>query len=306
VAVVAPYVIPLPASPDEPAEAFARPGGRFVTADGTRTWVQDAGRSDDPAVVLLHGFGGSTFSWRLTLPALAEAGYRAVATDLRGFGLSDKDGRADHGHAAQARFVAAVMDQLAIGDAVVVGHSMGGNVAAHLALDAPGRVRGLVLVDAATGPAAAGGGGGPLAGVLLAIPPIQRWARHAVRTVATPEQVTQTLRSAYLEPDRVATPEVIEGYLVPQRLPDWDLALLAIVRDGGGNALDDRFSAIDVPTLVVWGEQDDWIPLASGEAIHAALSTSELQVIPNSGHLPFEEQPDSFMAARLPFLETLP
>jgi pimeloyl-ACP methyl ester carboxylesterase len=296
----------LPASPDEAPEAFARPGGRFVTADGTRTWVQEAGRPDAPAVVLLHGFGGSTFSWRLTLPALADAGYRAVAMDLRGFGLSDKDGRAGHGHAAQARFVAAVMDQLAIGDAVVIGHSMGGNVAAHLALDAPARVRALVLVDAATGPTVAGGGGGPLAGVLLAIPPIQRWARHAVRAIATPEQVTQALRSAYLAPDRVATPEVIEGYLVPQRLSDWDVALLAIVRDSASNALDERFVGIDAPTLVIWGDQDSWIPLASGEAIHAALPTSELRVIANSGHLPFEEQPDAFMAALLPFLEDHP
>jgi pimeloyl-ACP methyl ester carboxylesterase len=92
-------------------------------------------------VILLHGFGGSTFSWRLTLPALADAGYSAVALDLRGFGLSDKDGGADHGHAAQARYVAALMDELAIQDAVVVGHSMGGNVAAHLAVHAPPDLR---------------------------------------------------------------------------------------------------------------------------------------------------------------------
>jgi pimeloyl-ACP methyl ester carboxylesterase len=277
-----------------------------VTTDGTRSWVQESGRPDDPAVVLLHGFGGSTFSWRLTLPALADAGYRAVALDLRGFGLSDKDGAADHSHRAQAQFVAALMDELAIDDAVVVGHSMGGNVAAHLAIDAPDRLRALVLVDAATGPAAAGGGGGPLAGALLAIPPVHRWARHAVRALATPEQVTETLRSAYLEPDRVATPEVIEGYLVPQRLPDWDVALLAIVRDSASNGLGERFVGIDAPTLVIWGDHDSWIPLASGEAIHAALPTSELRVIANSGHLPFEEQPDAFMAALLPFLEDHP
>lgn len=276
-----------------------------MTADGTRTWIQEAGRPDDPAVLLLHGFGGSTFSWRLTLPALADAGYRAVALDLRGFGLSDKDGGADHSHRAQARFVAALMDELAIDHAVIVGHSMGGNVAAHLALDAPDRVRALVLVDAATGPATTGGGG-PLAGVLLTIPPVERWARHAVRAIATPERVAEALRSAYLEPDRVATPEVIAGYLVPQRLPDWDVALLAIVRDGGSNDLGERFLDIIAPTLVIWGEQDSWIPLASGEAIHAALPTSGLQVIPNSGHLPFEEQPDAFMAALLPFLEAHP
>lgn len=275
-----------------------------MTVDGTRTWVQEAGPPDGPAVILLHGFGGSTFSWRDTVPALADAGYRAVALDLRGFGLSDKDSRADHGHAAQARFVVALMEALTIEDAVIVGHSMGGNVAAHLALDAPDRVRALVLVDAATGPAA--GGGGPLVGLLLAVPPVHRWARHAVRTFATPERVSAVLRSAYLEPDRVATPDVIAGYLVPQRLADWDIALLAIIRDGGANGLGDRFATIGVPTLVVWGEQDSWVPLATGMAIHEALPTSDLVVIPKSGHLPFEEQPDAFMAAVLPFLEAHP
>lgn len=304
VATVAPYVIQLPHSPDEPAESFARPGGRFIVADGTRTWVQEAGPPDGPAVVLLHGFGGSTFSWRLTLPELAAAGYRGVALDLRGFGLSDKDGRADHGHAAQARFVAAAMDQLAIDRATVVGHSMGGNVAAHLALAAPDRVHALILVDAATGPASGGGAGGQLASFLLRIPPIHQAARHVVRSAATPERVTDILRSAYLEPDRVATPDVVAAYLVPQRLADWDLALLAIVRDGADNALGDRIAGIGAPTLVIWGDQDPWVPVSTGEAIVATMPTSAWAVIPNSGHLPFEEQPAAFMAALLAFLET--
>jgi pimeloyl-ACP methyl ester carboxylesterase len=273
-----------------------------VTAEGTRTWVQEAGPTDGPPVVLIHGFGGSTFSWRDTLPALGAAGYRAVALDLRGFGLSDKVLAADFSHPSQARFTTAVMDALGIGSAVVVGHSMGANVAAHLAVMSPDRVDGLVLVDGATGPEPGGGPGGPVAGALLALPPAQRLAQHLLRRIATPDRVAGILRSAYLDP-AVVTAEVEAGYLAPQRLADWDTALIGIIRDAGANALGERFATIAAPTRIIWGAEDPWIPLARGEALRDALPASELVVIPNSGHLPFEEQPEAFLDALLPFLE---
>lgn len=300
---VGPYLVPLPANEDAPAEAFAWAGGRFVHADGTRTWVQEAGPELGSAVVFLHGFGGSTFSWRASIPAMARAGYRAVAFDLRGFGLSDKTLDADYGHAAQARFALGVLDALGIYRAVIVGHSMGGNVASHIALEAPDRVAGLVLVDAATGPDAAADPGGSLASALLRLPPVQRIAQHVLRRLATPDRVSGILRSAYLDASAVS-PETAAGYLVPQRLPDWDLALIGIIRDGDDNALGDRFREIAAPTLIVWGARDPWIPSTRGEAIQASLPGSRLVVIPNSGHLPFEERPDAFIGALLPFLES--
>lgn len=300
---IGPYMIPLPPTSEASPEAFARPGGRFVRADGTRTWIQETGPPDGPDVVFLHGFGGSTFSWRDTLGPVGAAGFHAVALDLRGFGLSDKSPDADYSHPAQARFVLAVMDELNLADAVIVGHSMGGNVAATMALDAPGRVRGLVLVDAATGPGATGGGpGGPLLGGLMELPPAQRLAQVLLRTVATPERVAEVLRSAYLDPGRVTT-DVEAGYLIPQRLADWDLALIGIIRDGGGNALGERFPTITIPTLVIWGDQDPWVPRSAGEAIRDALPDARLAIIADSGHLPFEEQPRAFLAALLPYLE---
>jgi alpha-beta hydrolase superfamily lysophospholipase len=65
---VGPYLIPLPAQPELAPEDVAPPGGRFVSADGVRTFVVEAGDERAPAVVLIHGFGGSTFSWRDTQP----------------------------------------------------------------------------------------------------------------------------------------------------------------------------------------------------------------------------------------------
>ena len=116
---------------------------------GTRTFVEEAGPADGPAVVLIHGFGGSTFSWRYTLPALADAGYRTVAFDLKGFGLSDKTFAGDHSDPAQVEFAAQVMDKLSISHATLVGRSWDGNIVAHMTPEHPERVEKLVIVDGA-------------------------------------------------------------------------------------------------------------------------------------------------------------
>ncbi|PYO82541.1 MAG: alpha/beta hydrolase, partial [Gemmatimonadetes bacterium] len=116
---------------------------RYVVVDGTRIRYIDAGRG--PSVVFLHGLGASMYAWRNTLAAVRAAGYRVVAFDNRGFGFSDKP---PHGYdnAAYARLLAAFMDSLHVADAVLVGHSMGGAIAAEAAIAWPDRVRGLVLI----------------------------------------------------------------------------------------------------------------------------------------------------------------
>jgi pimeloyl-ACP methyl ester carboxylesterase len=172
----------------------------------------------------------------------------------------------------------------------------------------PESVTSLVLVDAATGDGRPGGRGGPLAGAapfLLELPPLRRLAQHVIRRVVTPGRLAEILGSAYLDPGTV-TPETEAGYLAQIRTPDWDLALLAVVRDGQRSALPRPLSTLDVPVIVIWGAGDPWIPLASGEAIRDAIPGAALAVIPGAGHLPFEEQPDAFMTSLLPFLEAHP
>jgi pimeloyl-ACP methyl ester carboxylesterase len=300
VLVAGPYLVPLPAQPDLAAEAIAPPAGRFITVDGFQGYVEEAGPATGEAVILIHGLGGSTFTWRLTLPALAAAGYRAVALDLKGFGLSAKHYKADYSHGAQAAFIAGVMDELDIPAAALVGHSMGGNVVAHFALRYPERVAKLVLVDAA---AALDGEDSRfrLLGGLVRIPPVRRAARIAMRLTLTADRVTSILTSAYHSPGAV-TPEVAAGYLAPQRVKDWDLALLGILRDSHRQALPGALGDIAAPTLIIWGEDDTWVPLAHGRRLQAALGGAELAVIPEAGHLPMEERPAEFEERLLDFL----
>src|SRR6266571_1209063 len=137
------------AAPIPPAQRY--PAGTSLTAKyivvaGTRLRYVESGNG--PSVVLIHGFGGSIYGWRRTIEPLAAAGFHVVAFDAKGFGFSDKPA---HGYSNgdYARLVLALVDSLHLPDPVLVGHSMGGAIAAEAALRAPDRIRGLVLVDAA-------------------------------------------------------------------------------------------------------------------------------------------------------------
>lgn len=303
VLVVTPYLVPLPGAAGEPIDELAGPDGRFIELDdGARIHVMEAGDPGDPTVVLVHGFGGSTWSWRDTLPALEAAGYRTVALDLRGFGLSEKTLDGDHSHRGQAEVVGQVMDSLDIGRAVVVGHSMGGDVAVRLAQARPDLVRGLVLVDAATG-GPVDGGGGPL-GLLMRVPPVERTARILVRSIVNDRWMTDTLASAWADPTLV-TADVADGYLLPLQATDWDLALIRIFRDRGANATLDEIAALEPPVAVVWGRDDAWIPLERGRTLADAVR-GDLVIIDGAGHLPMEERPEAFESELIRFLEGLP
>jgi len=306
-ALVVPYLIPLPGPAGLPPEALAAADGRFVDAAGTRTFIQEAGPGDGPAVVLVHGFGGLTYTWRHTLPALAAAGYRVLALDLKGFGLSEKRFDLDYSHPSQADFVAEVMTAAGIERAALVGHSMGGSVIAHFAQRHPERVTALIFVDGAVREAASDGPGGSIfgvpvqLGVVAEFPPFRRWGQLALRLFLTRERLSEIQLSAYVVRE-VVTEAVREGYLKVQSVKDWDLALLGVLRDSGRNALAQPLATIRAPTHVVWGERDPWIPLARGEALQAALPGADLIVIPGVGHLPMEEAPEAFNAALLALL----
>lgn len=303
--IIGPFLIPLPKQPDLAPEEVAREGvlegGRFVTVDGLQTYVKDVGPRDGEAVVLIHGFGGSTFSWRETIPALANNGYRAVALDLKGFGLSGKTFDEDYSHPAQASFVAGVMDSMGIERATIIGHSMGGNVLAHFALNYPERVDKLVIVDGAV---VTGEGGAGFTGIgwLAHIPQIRRLARIVARSILSEEEIGDMLQSAVYDPQFV-TPEMISGYYTPLTIEDWELALLGIVRDSNKNELPEPLSEITEPTLIIWGEHDTWVAPANGERLLVGLPDAELAIVPDSGHLPMEERPDMFNTLLLSFLE---
>lgn len=293
-----PYLLPLSGPAPVDAAALADANGAFVQAGDTRLYYQREGSGTVP-IVLVHGFGASSFSWRNNLRPIAAAGYTVYAPDMRGFGLSDKSWDGDMSHAAQADRLAAFMDAAGIDRAVLAGNSMGGNIIAHFALKYPQHVRGLIFVDAAV---YTGAPNAPLVSTLLQFPPIRRWGQHAVRfLLADDTRNADTIKSAWYDSSKV-TRDVLSGYRRALRTSNWDLGLLAMSRESGQNDLSGRLGEITAPTLIIWGEHDTWINPANGPRLQQAIAGSQLRVIPRAGHVPHEEQPAEFNQLVIEFL----
>ena len=307
-----PFLIDLPAGveaqPEELLATGAAPNAAVVTVGGRRTVVATAGRSSDPALILVHGFGGSTFGWRHVMEPLAASGWYVVALDLPGFGLAEKGWGQSYAHESQAGFVLSVMDQMNIQDAVIAGHSMGGNVVSWVAALAPERVRGLALIDAAIALPATNRN--TAAATALSLPPLRRAARILIRSAFTEATFGELLSSAFAVKS-AATPETIRGYAAASRLPEWDAALLGIIRDASANALPSSIAEIadrrdaPIPTLILWGADDSWVPLSAGESLRDALPAATYVVLPGLGHVPFEEDPEGFTPAMQEWLAAL-
>lgn len=289
--VVAPYLVPMPERSPPPFESpYAN--GDFVQACGLRWHLQrwEAAGAPHGLAVLIHGFAGSTYSWRLSGPALAEAGWRVLAVDLPPYGFSERGRSADPLPACLQRIVEAE----AAGQPIVpIGHSMGASVAAALAARLGEQAQGLVLVDGGVG----GMGRAPVwMGVLLGLPPVGRWAEVAGHyRLLRPEAFADTLASAY---GRRPSAEEVEGYRRPLLLAGTAPAILA------RPPMSEPIEASQLPgqVLIIWGREDRWVPPRAGEATHARLPQSQLAWIEAAGHNPMETHPAEFMQLLLGFL----
>ena len=263
---------------------------KYVTVDGSRIRYVEAGTG--PAVVFIHGFGASLYTWRHTLPPVAAAGFRAIAFDNRAFGFSDKPA---HGYtnADYTRLVLALLDSLRVPDAVLVGHSMGGAIAAGVALAAPARVRGLVLMDAA--------GFGTRWPFTLRI---VRWPLlGALATSLRARSSTASiLRSTYADPTKV-TGRDVDQYYGPVPDPDYGPAMRGVLREFRFDDLAGRLAAVVQPTIVLWGSGDRWIPPAIGRRMAVELPRAAFVIVPRAGHAAPEEAPELVNRSLIAFLE---
>lgn len=302
---VLPLIWPVPEIPGAlEAADLAGPDSRFVEVSGTTYHYVESGQGE-PAVVFLHGFGASTFSWRDTLPDVAER-RRVVAFDRPGFGLTERplagewDGPNPYSLTTQADTTIALMDELGIEQAVLVGHSAGGAVATLAAARHPDRVSGLVLVA----PAIYTGGGTPSwIRPLLATPQMRRVGPLIVRRILGNETGGDLVRAAWYDPSAV-TDEVIEGYRAPLRIRDWDKALWELTVAPRPDAPADVLYRIECPVLVVSGTEDGTVPHEDSVRLAEELG-GRLAEFEQTGHLPHEERPERFTTEVFRFLDDL-
>lgn len=282
-------------TPDlDPADVDTRWGGppsQFVTIDGMRVHLRDEGQG--VPVLLVHGTSSSLHTWDGWAAALTDVA-RVVRFDLPGFGLTGPQPDADYSVDRFIRAVDAVADHSGLSCFVIGGNSLGGLVAWRYALDHPQRVGGVLLVNAA---------GLPRDDTPLLIK-LGRWPVVGdVLPWFTPRTVVDDqIRRVYGDPTRI-TPDVRDRYWDMLRRAGNRAAFTRYTRTLRPTIGHERIAEITAPTLVMWGDRDQLIPVAHAAEFAKRLPAADTVVYPGVGHVPMEEIPSRSAADIRDFLE---
>jgi len=260
---------------------------RFLDLDGSRMRYLHAGAG--PPVVLVHGLMGYSFSWRNTIPALAEQS-EVFAIDALGTGYSDRPPALDCSLKACGQRLLRFMDAVGGGPFDVLGTSHGGAVAMMAAALLPERVRRLILVAPVNPWAPRGRTLAPFLSHPLVAPLFVQLASrsHSLRRYY--------FRRLWGDPRRIP-PGTFEGYMKPlERAGAWNYGLSVLQRwNADLQELELALPRIaNIPTLLIWGSRDKAVAPASCERLKQNFRQCQLVMMGDIGHLPYEEAPEEF------------
>jgi haloalkane dehalogenase len=252
---------------------------------------RQAGSPSDPAVVLVHGYPESSYMWHSALPVLADAGWWALAPDLPGYGDSEpgQTGTWEEHMQALERFVC----ELELGQVALVTHDWGVPIGLRWACDHPGAVSAVVISD-----------GGFFAD--------RRW--HGLANVMRTHGEGEKLIDAYTRDGFAAAMHAVSSGMSDQAIAEYwkafaddtrRLAQLTLYRSGEFDKLlpyEGALAKLDVPALIVWGEQDRFAGVAMAQRFHDELPGSELEIFDGAGHFVWDDEPGRTARTLVEFL----
>jgi pimeloyl-ACP methyl ester carboxylesterase len=265
---------------------LAHSHGRYVEVNGLDTFVISEG--EGPDIVLVHGNPSSSYTWRSLIEPLSRD-HRVHALDLPGYGFSEKPADAPYTDTWMAGHIAAYLRGAGIESAIVIGNSMGGEVASELAAVYPRATRGLILI-APAGLKTDAPDERPLA-MRIASYPV---ARRILPYLPLRSVFASTLRDAYYDPSLVTDADV-DAYYAPARSRNGLIAFLARMHRDPNLDRTSLVRTIRAPTLVILGELDRLVPLSVGRRYGELIPDSRVVVIEKGGHVPQEERPEAVL-----------
>lgn len=262
---------------------------------GIKIRVVERGDPASPPVVLVHGWGCSAYTFHRNMPALVEAGFRAIAVDLKGHGLSDKPlASEEYTIESLAEHLRDILDALELECPALAGHSLGGSLIYHFASRYPERARCLGLLSPV------GLKGVPLMGLYRFLTPAV--LTPILRQVKPRVVVKLALMRVYGKRRRF-TERDVEEYLAPSQFPEFALAMRALLHNYDWKAAVHRqLFPVNLPAVALWGSRDHMMP-ADGMGIFVRLIPQiVLRAIPEAGHIITEETPDEVNEALIALL----
>ncbi|MFN2603371.1 MAG: alpha/beta fold hydrolase [Gemmatimonadaceae bacterium] len=256
---------------------------------GLKVRVVERGDPASPPVLLIHGWGCTAYVFRHNMPALAAAGYRVMAVDLKGHGLSDKPGSAhEYTIDSLVEHVRDILDALGLERPALAGHSLGGSLIYHFASRFPERARCLGLLSPV------GLKGVPLMWLYRSLTP--RALTPLVHKLRPRFVVKLALRRVYGRRGHFTERDVDE-FVAPTQFPEYSIALRELLHNYDWNAAEHRkLTRVDVPAAGIWGSLDHMMP-DDGMGVYVPLLPQlVLRAIPEAGHIIPQETPDEVNA----------
>ncbi len=277
-------------SKDAAEKELSMPASRFIYWRGARLHYIDEGRG--VVILMIHGFGGSTQNFSKIAAAL-KGSFRVIRVDIPGFGLSDLPAMAENPHYVQMyrEYITFLLKYLRIDSLYIMGNSMGGGIAWLAAGDHPEKVIKLVLV---------GSGGYDAINIASKLTMFKYTGLKHIFGKGMPEFMSKRVAlSIYADPAKME-PEV------------WQLSNLSMNREGNiSNMLalvtEQHFPdtklirRVKCPTLIVWGKEDNVIPVEHAEKFHGDIKNSEVIIYDHCGHVPMMECAEQFTSDFLRF-----
>jgi len=299
--VLLPLAIGLAWAPDRPLgdlkERWAPPPSRFIELQGMQVHLRDEGIArHGPPLVLLHGTSASLHTWQGWVDALA-SDYRVIRVDLPGFGLTGPFPHDDYHVERYVEFLVALLDHLAVSEAVIGGNSFGGQIAWQTAVEAPERVAGLILVNAAGFPLAPESV--PVGFRIARIP----WLQPLMTRLLPRRMVESSVRNVYGDPSRVTHALVDRYYELALRAGNRRALGLRLEQASTPESPTERLDSIKQPTLILWGGRDRLIPPANALKFERAIDHSRRVIFEQLGHVPHEEDPAATVSVVIQFLD---
>lgn len=287
---------------DELVKKYSDENSHFLDIDGVKVHVKVKGEGEP--IFLIHGSFSSLHTWEAWEKEL-NAYFMTVSMDLPGHGLTGPDPKMRYGVEEYASLVFKIADQLGIGEFHVAGNSMGGGVALKMASDQPDRILTLNLIDSSGAnlildqdnkdKASQNNNSGAL---------IFKIANHPVLNKlmlkCTPEFVFKlNLKQVYFDDSKIKDEQIRRYYELMRRGGNRKATLDRLTTRKPYQV---EFDQINMPVLIMWGAQDEWIPLSQGEKLAHIIQGSILKVFDQAGHVPMEEIPTETVVEYLSFL----
>lgn len=274
---------------------IGEPDPVFVETEGGRIHIKTYGASSGEPILLIHGMSSSLYAWKDVAPFIARH-WRVIAIDLPFHSLT---GPVDVGDCASNRVAKVawdVLDKLGVKKASIAGSSWGGLIALRMAEAEPERVNALILLDSS--------------GLPSPTSSVNRLSGSAVGRLLLTDFlgsfiVRKSLREAFYDPAKVSDALVDQVVTLNRTAGNRQgqlacrAALLAETQ-----APQPSWAGLKQPTLIIWGQQDPWIPVTNAQAIARLLPNARVLEYPRVGHLPMEERPEQVAADIEDFLNS--